>query len=71
MDALRCPPGDADVTKLSGGELREGFALCRLVARTSGHVAIGRANQPLDAESVAWLERYLKEYEWHGYDCDP
>jgi len=61
MDALRCPPGDGDVTKLSGGEKRR-VALCRLLLQKPDLLLLDEPTNHLDAESVAWLERYLKEY---------
>ena len=61
MDALRCPPGDADVATLSGGELRR-VALCRLLLQKPDMLLLDEPTNHLDAESVAWLERYLKEY---------
>jgi ATP-binding cassette ChvD family protein len=61
MDALRCPPGDADVTKLSGGERRR-VALCRLLLEKPDMLLLDEPTNHLDAESVAWLERYLEEY---------
>ncbi len=61
MDALRCPPGDADVSKLSGGERRR-VALCRLLLAKPDLLLLDEPTNHLDAESVAWLERYLKEY---------
>ena len=61
MDALRCPPGDADVTKLSGGERRR-VALCRLLLANPDLLLLDAPTTPLDAESVAWLERHLHEY---------
>ncbi|HLT78959.1 MAG TPA: energy-dependent translational throttle protein EttA [Ferrovibrio sp.] len=61
MDALRCPPGDADVTKLSGGEKRR-VALCRLLLSKPDMLLLDEPTNHLDAESVAWLERYLHEY---------
>ena len=61
MDALRCPPGDADVTTLSGGERRR-VALCRLLLQKPDLLLLDEPTNHLDAESVAWLERYLKEY---------
>ncbi len=62
MDALRCPPGDADVTTLSGGERRR-VALCRLLLSSPDLLLLDEPTNHLDAESVAWLERYLKEYK--------
>ena len=62
MDALRCPPGDADVATLSGGERRR-VALCRLLLQKPDLLLLDEPTNHLDAESVAWLERYLKEYE--------
>ena len=62
MDALRCPPGDADVTKLSGGEKRR-VALCRLLLEKPDLLLLDEPTNHLDAESVAWLERHLREYE--------
>ncbi len=61
MDALRCPPGDADVTKLSGGERRR-VALCRLLLGQPDMLLLDEPTNHLDAESVAWLERFLEEY---------
>ncbi len=61
MDALRCPPGDADVTKLSGGERRR-VALCRLLLSRPDMLLLDEPTNHLDAESVAWLERHLREY---------
>ncbi len=61
MDALRCPPGDAEVTKLSGGERRR-VALCRLLLQKPDMLLLDEPTNHLDAESVAWLERYLHEY---------
>jgi ATP-binding cassette ChvD family protein len=61
MDALRCPPGDADVTKLSGGERRR-VALCRLLLQKPDLLLLDEPTNHLDAESVAWLERHLHEY---------
>jgi ATP-binding cassette ChvD family protein len=61
MDALRCPPGDAAVTKLSGGEKRR-VALTRLLLSKPDILLLDEPTNHLDAESVAWLERYLKEY---------
>jgi ATP-binding cassette ChvD family protein len=61
MDALRCPPGDAEVGTLSGGEVRR-VALCRLLLQKPDLLLLDEPTNHLDAESVAWLERYLKEY---------
>ena len=61
MDALRCPPPDADVSKLSGGERRR-VALCRLLLRQPDLLLLDEPTNHLDAESVAWLERHLHEY---------
>ncbi|MCY1010961.1 energy-dependent translational throttle protein EttA [Nannocystis pusilla] len=61
MDALRCPPGDADVTKLSGGEKRR-VALCRLLLQRPDLLLLDEPTNHLDAESVAWLERHLQDY---------
>jgi ATP-binding cassette ChvD family protein len=62
MDALRCPPGDADVTTLSGGERRR-VALCRLLLSKPDLLLLDEPTNHLDAESVAWLERFLQDYE--------
>jgi len=62
MDALRCPPGDADVTTLSGGERRR-VALCRLLLQKPDLLLLDEPTNHLDAESVAWLERFLHDYE--------
>jgi sulfate-transporting ATPase len=61
MDALRCPPGDADVAMLSGGEKRR-VALCRLLLEKPDLLLLDEPTNHLDAESVAWLERHLQEY---------
>ena len=61
MDALRVPPGDMDVTRISGGERRR-VALCRLLLSRPDMLLLDEPTNHLDAESVAWLERYLKEY---------
>ena len=62
MDALRLPPADADVTKLSGGERRR-VALCRLLLKSPDLLLLDEPTNHLDAESVAWLEQFLKEYK--------
>ena len=62
MDALRLPPGDADVSKLSGGERRR-VALCRLLLRAPDLLLLDEPTNHLDAESVAWLEQHLAEYK--------
>ncbi len=61
MDALRCPPDDADVTTLSGGERRR-VALCRLLLSHPDLLLLDEPTNHLDAESVDWLERFLQEY---------
>jgi ATP-binding cassette ChvD family protein len=61
MDALRCPPDDADVTKLSGGEKRR-VALARLLLQHPDLLLLDEPTNHLDAESVEWLERFLQEY---------
>jgi ATP-binding cassette ChvD family protein len=61
MDALRLPPGDADVSKLSGGERRR-VALCRLLLSKPDMLLLDEPTNHLDAESVAWLEHFLQEY---------
>ena len=61
MDALRCPPPDADVSKLSGGERRR-VALCRLLLRQPDLLLLDEPTNHLDAESVAWLEQHLLDY---------
>lgn len=61
MDALRCPPGDEGVEKLSGGEKRR-VALCRLLLSKPDMLLLDEPTNHLDAESVAWLERFLEEY---------
>jgi ATP-binding cassette ChvD family protein len=61
MDALRCPPGEVDVATLSGGERRR-VALCRLLLEKPDMLLLDEPTNHLDAESVAWIERYLKEY---------
>jgi ATP-binding cassette ChvD family protein len=61
MDALRCPPPDADVETISGGERRR-VALCRLLLQRPDLLLLDEPTNHLDAESVAWLERFLKDY---------
>lgn len=61
MDALRCPPEDADITKLSGGEKRR-VALCRLLLQKPDMLLLDEPTNHLDAESVAWLEKHLQNY---------
>jgi ATP-binding cassette ChvD family protein len=61
MDALRCPPPDAEVSTLSGGERRR-VALCRLLLRQPDLLLLDEPTNHLDAESVAWLERHLHDY---------
>ena len=61
MDALRCPPGDADVKPLSGGEKRR-VALCKLLLSKPDMLLLDEPTNHLDAESVAWLEHFLEEY---------
>src|SRR6188472_1058496 len=61
MDALRCPPGDSPVTNLSGGERRR-VALCKLLLQSPDLLLLDEPTNHLDAESVLWLERFLKDY---------
>ncbi|MEC8053073.1 MAG: energy-dependent translational throttle protein EttA, partial [Pseudomonadota bacterium] len=61
MDALRCPPGDADVTQLSGGERRR-VALCQLLLSSPDMLLLDEPTNHLDAESVAWLQRFLHDF---------
>lgn len=62
MDALRCPPREANVTQLSGGEKRR-IALCRLLLQKPDMLLLDEPTNHLDAESVAWLQRYLQDYQ--------
>src|SRR5678809_875876 len=62
MDALRCPPGDADVTKISGGEKRR-VALCRLLLSNPDMLLLDEPTNHLDAESVQWLEKMLEKFK--------
>ena len=61
MDALGCPPNDADIAKLSGGEKRR-VALCQLLLRQPDLLLLDEPTNHLDAETVAWLEKHLREY---------
>jgi ATPase subunit of ABC transporter with duplicated ATPase domains len=61
MDALRCPPGEASVASLSGGERRR-VALCRLLLQRPDLLLLDEPTNHLDAESVAWLQRFLEDY---------
>ena len=61
MDALRCPPADADVSKLSGGEKRR-VALCKLLLQQPNLLLLDEPTNHLDAETTAWLEKHLREY---------
>jgi len=61
MDALRCPPGDADVTSLSGGERRR-VALCKLLLSQPDLLLLDEPTNHLDAETIAWLENHLRQY---------
>jgi ATP-binding cassette ChvD family protein len=61
MDALRCPPPETDITKISGGERRR-VALCRLLLEKNDMLLLDEPTNHLDAESVAWLEQFLKEF---------
>ncbi len=62
MDALRCPPGDAEIATISGGERRR-VALCQLLLQKPDLLLLDEPTNHLDAESVAWLERFLHDYE--------
>ena len=62
MEALRCPPGDADVTNLSGGEVRR-VAICRLLLSKPHMLLLDEPTNHLDAESVAWLQNHLENYD--------
>src|SRR5919202_5409228 len=62
MDAMRLPPGDAPVEQLSGGERRR-VALCKTLLRKPDLLLLDEPTNHLDAESVAWLERHLQEYQ--------
>ncbi len=61
MDALRCPPGEASVDKLSGGEIRR-VALCKLLLSQPDLLLLDEPTNHLDAETIAWLEKHLREY---------
>ena len=61
MEALRCPPGDADVSSLSGGEKRR-IALCKLLLSQPDLLLLDEPTNHLDAETIAWLEKHLREY---------
>ena len=61
MDALRCPPGEASVDKLSGGEIRR-VALCKLLLAQPDLLLLDEPTNHLDAETIAWLEKHLREY---------
>lgn len=61
MEALRCPPGDAEVTNLSGGEKRR-VALCKLLLSQPDLLLLDEPTNHLDAETIAWLEKHLREY---------
>ena len=62
MDALRCPPGDAAIDKLSGGEIRR-VALCKLLLSKPDLLLLDEPTNHLDAETIAWLEKHLRDYE--------
>ena len=64
MDALRCPPGDADVTKISGGERRR-VALCKLLLEKPDMLLLDEPTNHLDAESIAWMQHFLRDLSRH------
>ena len=70
MDSMNLPPGDADVTKLSGGEKRR-VALCKILLERPDLLLLDEPTNHLDAESVAWLERHLADYHGHDRRGDP
>jgi ATPase subunit of ABC transporter with duplicated ATPase domains len=70
MDALRCPPPDADVTQLSGGERRR-VALCKLLLSKPDLLLLDEPTNHLDAESVQWLEQHLAKYAGHRHRRHP
>ena len=70
MDALRCPPGDADVSTLSGGERRR-VALCKLLLEEPDLLLLDEPTNHLDAETVAWLEKHLEHLSGRRADRHP